>query len=94
MAHLAAALRKGGPVKIVAFGDSITVGVNDAGSDHAVARVRHELSVMIDHLICETGADILVLSPTIGACKVDLQDQYAAMYKDVAAEKGVAYLDK
>ena len=71
----------------------ILFGANDAGSDHPVERVRHELATIIDHLILETQADVLVLSPTVGAYKIDLLDQYAAMYKDLAAEKGVAFFD-
>jgi len=71
----------------------ILFGANDAGSDHMVERVRHELSAMIDHLIAETSADILVLSPTVGAYKIELLDRYAEMYKEVAAEKGVAFFD-
>jgi len=71
----------------------ILFGANDAGSDHPVERVRHELSVMLDHLLTETQADVLVLSPTVGAYKTELLDEYAAMYKAVAAEKAVAYFD-
>jgi len=71
----------------------VLLGANDAFYDFPDSRVRATMNVLIDKLLETTNAEILLLGPTPISDKPGVPERYDKLYADIAAERGIAYLD-
>ncbi|MHC4713154.1 MAG: CIA30 family protein [Planctomycetota bacterium] len=71
----------------------VLLGANDAMYAFSEARVRATMTILLDRLLETTRADILLLGPTQVISKPGVPEAYAAIYRDIAREKGVAFLN-
>ncbi len=71
----------------------VLLGANDAIYSFSEKRVRATMTILLDKLLRTTRADILLLGPTQVISKPGVPERYAAVYRDIASEKGVAFLD-
>ncbi len=71
----------------------VLLGANDAIYEFGEARVRGTMSMLLDKLLEKTDAEILLLGPTQVISKPGVPEGYARLYREIAAEKGVAFLD-
>jgi lysophospholipase L1-like esterase len=74
-------------------GDLVVVllGANDAIYRFTDRRVRATMTILVDKLLENTNADILLLGPTPIVDRPGTPERYGEIYREIAREKGVAF---